>query len=319
MEDVNVKYAQVSGDVHAVRGVSLSVMPKETVAIVGESGSGKSTTGLAAMGLIEPPGYVTGGEIWWKGAPASSGKSKMLSRIRGREIAMIFQEPGVALKPRLTIGRQMTEGMRYHLGMSGGAAKARACELLDLVGIQEPKKRLGEYPHQYSGGMLQRVAIAMALTCQPDLIIADEPTTALDVTVQARVLALLDEVKREFGLAVVLITHDLGVVNDYAQAVAIMYAGKIVESGPVSEIFEHPLHPYTQGLLASTPGMAGRSDRLTAIPGAPPDMSAQIQGCSFADRCAHATSVCRETTPSLDLVKTYRHVACWNWQTEKGR
>jgi oligopeptide/dipeptide ABC transporter ATP-binding protein len=316
---LNVKFAQSGGNVHAVRGVSLDVFPNETLAVVGESGSGKSTTGLAAMGLIEAPGYVTGGEIWWKGARTSHDTRRSeLAALRGRGMAMIFQEPGTAFNPRLTIGRQMTEGMRHHLGLRKSEARKRACELLDRVGIVEPHRRLKNFPHQFSGGMLQRVAIAMALTCGPELIIADEPTTALDVTVQAHVLALLDEVKREFGLSIVLITHDLGVVGEYAQRVAIMYAGAIVERGQVADVFAHPRHPYTAGLLASTPVVDARAERLRAIPGSPPDMAGLTAGCAFAPRCPQADDRCLREAPVLQSYPDGRSVACWRCEPVGG-
>jgi peptide/nickel transport system ATP-binding protein len=304
------------GVVRAVDGVSFSIHPGETVAMVGESGCGKSVTSLSILRLIaSPPGRTIAGRIAFEGRNLLALPDREMRKVRGNEISMIFQEPMTSLNPVLTIGRQIAETLTVHRGMSRADALARAVEMLRLVNIPEPAARLGQYPHQLSGGMRQRVMIAMALACDPKLLIADEPTTALDVTIQAQILDLMRELKARTGAAILLITHDLGVVAEMAQRVFVMYAGRKVEEAPVRALFARPRHPYTRGLLASIPRLGAAAAtarrRLAEIPGLVPSLREEIAGCVFAPRCAYAQERCRREYPPLERKDDGHWVACW--------
>jgi oligopeptide transport system ATP-binding protein len=298
--------------VRAVDGVSFYVEKGETLGIVGESGSGKSVTSLSLMRLIpSPPGKIVGGTIMFDGHDLLSYDMDEMRRIRGKKIAMIFQDPMTSLNPVLTIGRQITESLELHMRLSGKEARKRAAELLALVGIPSPEKRLDDYPHQFSGGMRQRVMIAMALSCNPDLLIADEPTTALDVTIQAQILELINKLKDELGMGVIIITHDLGVVARMADRVAVMYAGRIVEEGPTQQIFADPRMPYTIGLLQSIPRLdEERGRRLNPIRGLPPDLINLPEICPFAARCDYVQEACYKEMPRLRPVAADQHARC---------
>ena len=303
------------GVVRAVDGVSFSIQPGETLALVGESGCGKSVTSLSILRLIaSPPGRTVAGAIRFDGRDLLGLSERAMRKVRGNEISMIFQEPMTSLNPVLTIGRQIAEALVVHRGLDRAQASSRAVEMLRLVNIPEPARRAAEYPHQLSGGMRQRVMIAMALACDPKLLIADEPTTALDVTIQAQILDLMRALKERTGAAILLITHDLGVVAEMAQRVVVMYAGRKVEEAPVGELFANPRHPYTRGLLNSMPRLgaakAGRS-RLQEIPGVVPSLREPIPGCPFATRCAHAVERCRVEAPPLEDRAEGHSVACW--------
>ncbi len=311
VDRLSVEFDTRRGVVHGLRGVDLSVARGETLAIVGESGSGKSVTAQAIMGLIDVPGRISGGDILWRGRSLLSREGARAARdIRGKEISLIFQDPMTSLNPLIKIGGQIAEVLRRHLGMSKAQARTRVFELLEAVGIPAPQRRAEQYPHELSGGMRQRVMIAMAIACEPLLLIADEPTTALDVTIQAQVLELIAGLQESLNLAVILITHDLGVVAGLCHRVAVMYAGKIVESGKADDIFERPAHPYTQGLIRSTPRLDDRLDRLIAIDGAPPDLLAPPAGCAFRVRCPHPEGICTQDPPVVSFVRD-RTTACW--------
>ena len=302
------------GWVHAVDGVDLSVDSSETVCLVGESGSGKSVTAMSILKLVPmPPGRIVAGQVLWDGRDLVPLPPAEMQRLRGREIGVVFQEPMTALNPVYTVGEQICEGLRLHEGLSRAAALERATELLELVHISQPSRRVHDYPHQFSGGMRQRVMIAMALACKPRLLIADEPTTALDVTIQAQILDLLTELKERLGMAILLITHAMGVVAEVAQRVVVMYAGQVIEEGSVEEVFERPWHPYTQGLIRSIPRIdadASRGARLVSIPGIVPSLIEPLPGCRFAPRCAHVRAACTQATPALRAVGTGHRVAC---------
>ena len=302
------------GTVHAVCGASFTLDRGETVALVGESGSGKSMTARSVMGLIPHPGFIQSGSIRFEGAEITGMSEDELRSLRGNRIAMVFQEPMTSLNPVLRIGEQLAEPLLLHRNMTKGEAAGQAAELLRQVGIASPEARLREYPHQLSGGMRQRVMIAMALACDPELLIADEPTTALDVTIQAQILALIDKLRREKGLALLLITHDLGIVAERADRVHVMYAGRIVESASSGELFEHPQHPYTMGLLSSLPENAVPGANLATIPGQPPDMTVAIAGCPFRERCAEAFEPCVSKMPERLEVRPGHTVCCWRRQ-----
>jgi len=305
IEGLRTVFRQPSGEVPAVDGVDLTVERGETLGIVGESGCGKSALSLSIMRLIAPPGRISAGRILFDGADLLLLPPAAMREIRGNRIAMIFQEPMTSLNPAFTVGRQLTEAMRAHdRSLSARSLRGRAVEALAHVRIPAPERRLDEYPHQLSGGMRQRVMIAMALACRPDLLIADEPTTALDVTVQAEILALLGDLQRETGMAIILITHDLGVVAETADKVAVMYAGRIIEQGPVAALFDDPQHPYTLGLLGSIPRLEQTRERLLAIEGAVPPPFALPSGCRFHPRCVFAAPECAETDPKLVSVGT---------------
>jgi len=314
IEGLKTHFATDDGMVHAVDGVDLSVDRGETLGVVGESGSGKTVTALTVVKLIAmPPGRIVAGRILWQGRDLVPLSSEELRPLRAKEIAVIFQEPMTSLNPVFTIGEQIAEVLRLHEGLSRKAAMARTVEMLELVKIPNARRRVGDYPHQFSGGMRQRVMIAMALSCNPKLLIADEPTTALDVTIQAQILELLAELKERLGMAVMLITHAMGVIAESAQRVAVMYAGKVVEEAPVEELFRAPRHPYTQGLIRSIPRVdtaALAHKRLEAIPGVVPGLVNPPEGCRFAPRCAHARQECTTATPPLRDVGARHRVAC---------
>jgi len=293
----------------AVDALSLHVAAGETLGLVGESGCGKSTVALALLGLLPPAGRVLGGRAHFAGKDLLQMNNRALRSVRGKRIAMIFQDPMSSLNPYLRVATQLCEGMRLHLGLDRSAARARALELLRAVEIPEPERRIDRYPHEFSGGQRQRLMIAMALACEPELLIADEPTTALDVTVQAQILALLRRLQRERGLAMVLVTHDLGVVAGMSDRVAVMYAGRVVEAAPAEALFEHPRHPYTRGLLAAVPRVSGeRIAELATIPGLPPRLSAPWKHCAFAERCPWRGQRCELETPELRAVDAdHRH------------
>jgi oligopeptide/dipeptide ABC transporter ATP-binding protein len=303
-----------AGVVRAVDGVTWDVREGETVALVGESGCGKSVTALSIMRLVAPPaGRIVGGEVLFKGRDLLRLSEEEMRRVRGREIGMVFQEPMTSLNPVLTIGRQLTEGLEIHLRLGPTEARRRAEELLSMVGIPDPARRLRQYPHQFSGGMRQRMMIAMALACNPSLVLADEPTTALDVTIQAQILELMKDLSRRLGVAMLIITHNLGVVARYADRVNVMYAGKIIERGTAREVYGRPRHPYTLGLLRSVPRLdEPRRARLAPIEGQPPDLSRLPAGCAFAPRCGFCVERCRREVPPLMPVEPGGHVsACW--------
>lgn len=288
------------GIVKAVNDVSFSLNKGHTLGIVGESGCGKSITSLSVMRLIDsPPGKIVGGKIVFKGEDLLAKSEEEMRRVRGKRIAMIFQEPMTSLNPVYTVGRQIEEALLIHESMTKKEAKRRALEMLRLVRIPLPEKRFDEYPHQLSGGMRQRVMIAIALACSPELLICDEPTTALDVTIQAQILALIDELKEKTGTSVIMITHDLGVISEIADEVLIMYAGEIVEYAPKTQLFQNPLHPYTQGLIACVPKLGRDSDRLQTIEGTVPSFDDMPAGCTFWPRCPFAESICKEKKPPL--------------------
>jgi len=315
VEDLRTHFFTRDGVVRAVDGVSFSIDPGETLALVGESGCGKSVTSLSIMRLIaSPPGRVVGGSIRFEGRDLLGLTEPEMRKVRGNEISMIFQEPMTSLNPVLTIGRQIAETLVLHRGMSRTDAMTRTIELLRLVHIPEAARRAAEYPHQMSGGMRQRVMIAMALACDPKLLIADEPTTALDVTIQAQILDLMRELQAKTGTAILLITHDLGVVAEMAQRVVVMYAGRKVEEAPVGELFARPRHPYTRGLMNSMPRLGakhGARQRLQEIPGMVPSLREPIAGCAFADRCAYAVDACRAGFPAFEAKSPGHCVACW--------
>jgi oligopeptide transport system ATP-binding protein len=313
VRDLQISFSTYAGEVQAVRGVSFDLRRGETLAIVGESGSGKSVTAKSIMRLNpEANTIVQGGEILFEGEDILKLSQKRMQDIRGPRIAMVFQDPMTSLDPTMKIGRQITESLKEHLGLSGQRAKERAIELLTLVGIPHPEERIKQYPHQFSGGMRQRVVIAIALACDPQILIADEPSTALDVTIQAQILELLRELQEQLGMSVILITHDLGVVAHTAHRVAVMYAGKIVETGTLREIFYNPQMPYTWGLLSSIPlPTADRSQDLIPIPGSPPDMSDPPKGCPFTARCPYAMQVCPTEFPEYSVFSAEHKAACW--------
>ncbi len=313
VRDLQTQFHTGAGIVRAVDGVSWDVKPGETVALVGESGCGKSVSALSVMRLVAAPaGRVVGGQIIFKGRDLLKLSDEEMRKVRGREIAMVFQEPMTSLNPVLTVGRQLTEPCEIHLGMSPAQSRARAVEILGLVGIADAERRLKQYPHQFSGGMRQRLMIAMALSCNPSLILADEPTTALDVTIQAQILELMKDLSRRLGVAMLMITHNLGVVARYADRVNVMYAGKIIERGTSREIYGNPRHPYTLGLLRSVPRLdEPKREKLAPIQGQPPDLTRLPPGCSFAPRCAYAIERCRAERPALEPVEGGHLSACW--------
>ena len=313
VRNLTTQFFTSSGTVRAVDNVTFHVDEGETVAVVGESGCGKSVSALSILRLVPwPPGKIVGGSINFMGQNLLEMGDEDIRRIRGREISMVFQEPMTSLNPVLSIGLQLTETMQHHLGLSSAQALKRAAELLEMVGISEPKRRLAQFPHHLSGGMRQRVMIAIALSCEPKLIIADEPTTALDVTIQAQILELMKDLTKRLGVALVVITHNLGVVARYADRVNVMYAGKIIEMGSAQQIYHQPHHPYTLGLLASVPRMdQPRGTRLIPIDGQPPDLTRLDGGCAFRPRCRFAVDRCAREFPPLENIDS-RHVsACW--------
>ena len=312
IKNLHVQFSTYGGRVQAVRGVSFDLHKGETLAIVGESGCGKSVTSQSIMRLIPtPPGRITSGSILFKSQDLTKLSEKKMRDIRGADISMIFQDPMTALNPTLRVGEQIAENIMQHENISKEKAKEKAFEMLELVGIPNPKERLKQYPHEFSGGMRQRIVIAMALVCNPEVLIADEPTTALDVTIQAQILELFKDIQQKTDVSIVLITHDLGVVAQVADRVAVMYAGKIVEIGTRRDIFYTPQHPYTKGLLRSVPRLDLYESELVPIAGSPPDLFAPPSGCSFAPRCPYVMEVCDRMYPASTKLKESHQVHCW--------
>ena len=316
IKNLDTRFYTDEGVVHAVNGISYAMKEGERLGVVGESGCGKSVHALSIMRLIQdPPGKIEGGEVWFGGHDLLKLSDAEMRSIRGAQIAMVFQDPMTSLNPVYTIGFQITEALMLHLDMDQNQANSRACELLTMVGIPAARQRLNDYPHQFSGGMRQRAMLAMAIACNPKLLIADEPTTALDVTIQAQIVELVKRLQRELGMAVMWITHDLGVVAEMAEIVNVMYAGYIVERGMVKDIFKRTRHPYTLGLLGSLPRIDEvHGTRLVSIPGLPPDLIMLPEGCPFAERCPYVIENCIAEMPPLEATAETDHiVACWRW------
>ncbi|SUQ58066.1 Glutathione import ATP-binding protein GsiA [Raoultella terrigena] len=315
VKNLSIEFLHRKGNLQAIHDLTLTMQPGEILGMVGESGAGKSLTGAAIAGLLQTPGRIRGGEIWFGDRRIDNLDDEARRQLRGKAISCIFQDPLTSLNPVLTIGQQLIETIRTHLPLSANEARERAVSLLTEVGINSPLKRIDQYPHQLSGGMRQRVVIALALCVDPQLVIADEPTTALDVSVQAQVLGVLRRLCEQHGTAVMLITHDMGVVAEVCSRVAVMYAGRIVETGPVAQVIRHPQHPYTRGLIQSIPSMSERHEYLKQIDGAMPRLNALPQGCAFNPRCPHASAQCREQQPLMH----HRHaaqLACFHPQGE---
>lgn len=312
VDDLHVSFSTYGGEVKAVRGVSFDLYQGETLAIVGESGCGKSVTANSIMQLIpKPAGKIHNGKIIFKDQDITYYTERQMKNLRGVDISMIFQDPMTALNPTLTIGDQLTEGVMQHENISRSEAKEKAIDMLNLVGIPNPQERLKQYPHQFSGGMRQRIVIAIALICEPDLLIADEPTTALDVTIQAQILELFEKIQKNTNVAIILITHDFGVVAKVADRIAVMYAGKIIETGLKKEIFYNPKHPYTKGLLHSIPRLDQKDEKLIPIDGTPPDLFSPPVGCPFTARCPHAMVACEKVYPFRHEESNSHYVECW--------
>lgn len=316
VRDLQVEFVTRRGVLKAIDRISFDIARGEVLGVVGESGAGKSVTGSAIIGLIDPPGRISGGEIYLSGARIDNLPPEEMRKVRGKRIGMIFQDPLTSLNPLYRVSDQLVETIRTHTTLSAPAARKRAIDLLAEVGIPAPEKRIDSYPHEFSGGMRQRVVIALALCVEPELIIADEPTTALDVSVQAQIIALLKRLGRDHGTAIMLVTHDMGVIAETADRVAVMYAGRIAEIGPVRDVVQEPLHPYAQGLMGAIPSLAGETDRLVQIPGAMPRLSAIPVGCAFNPRCAHAFERCRVERPE-PLAHGTRRVACHLYDESK--
>ena len=311
LKDLKVSFFNNSGEVKVIRGVSFNLEKGEVLGVVGESGSGKSVTSMSIIKLLKGTGRITDGEIVYKGENLVNKPEKEMMKIRGNDIAMIFQDPMTSLNPVFTVGTQISDVIRRHQGLSKSEAKSKAIEMLRLVGIPSPEERYNNYPHEFSGGMRQRAIIAMALSCEPDLLIADEPTTALDVTIQAQILQLLMELKEKMDTSIILITHDLGVVANTCSRVIVMYGGLIMEEGTVDDIFYNPMHPYTKGLLQSLPKKDTKErQRLVPIRGNPPDLSKAIEGCPFAERCPYVMDICKKQQPKYYGENAHRAM-CW--------
>ena len=319
LKDLQTHFQTEEGTVKAVNHVSFAVREGETVCVVGESGCGKSVTALSIMGLIAESGSVVGGDILYEGKSLLGMKEKELRSLRGNDIAMIFQEPMTSLNPVFTVGEQIVETLREHELLSKNEAYKKAIELIRKVGIARADEIVHSYPHELSGGMLQRIMIAVALSCNPKLLIADEPATALDVTIQAQILDLLRQVKEEFKTSILLITHDLGVVAEMADYVVVMYGGKVIEEAPVLEIFQNPKHPYTKGLLKSKPVMGKRIDKLYSIPGQVPNLVGLGEFCYFSGRCEHCMEICEKEAPNLNVNDENHKVACWLYEERAER
>jgi oligopeptide transport system ATP-binding protein len=313
VKDLRTQFFTQDGVVNAVNGISYELGEGETLGIVGESGCGKSVGVLSVMRLIpQPPGRIVGGEVWFDGRDLLKIDESEMRQVRGNKIAMVFQDPMTSLNPVLTINQQVSEALQLHLGMDKAQARKRTIELLEMVNIPKAAERIDDYPHQFSGGMRQRVMIAMGLSCNPQILIADEPTTALDVTIQAQIVDIVKRLKQELGMAIMWITHDLGVVAGLADRVMVMYAGFIIEIAEVKELYSNPRHPYTLGLLRSIPRLdAQRKSKLTPIDGLPPDLIAMPKGCPFMDRCTYAIERCAHENPQLETVAHRHKVACW--------
>ena len=322
IKNLVTRFYTVEGTVHAVNGITYDMEEGATLGVVGESGCGKSVHALSIIRLIpSPPGKIEGGEIWFNGFNLLAASEEKMRKIRGAEIAMVFQDPMTSLNPVFTIGFQIMEAIKLHQGVGDSQARERTVELLTLVGIPDALHRLDDYPHQFSGGMCQRAMIAMALSCNPKLLIADEPTTALDVTIQAQIVDLVKRLQAQLGMAVMWITHDLGVVADLAQTINVMYAVYIVERGDEKDIYKRPRHPYTMGLLGSLPRLdEAPGTKLISIPGIPPDMVALPPGCPFSARCEYSLDQCIEQIPPLEETDAVGHnAACWRWEHVAGR
>ncbi|MBX8936309.1 ABC transporter ATP-binding protein [Enterococcus gilvus] len=317
VEDLTVKFRTYNGEVTAVNNLELLLNENETLGIVGESGSGKSVTSLSIMGLLEEATSSVSGKALFKGTDLIAMKEKEKQQYRGNHLAMIFQEPMTSLNPLHKCGKQIIESMRIHTDISKADAQEKAIELLKLVGIPAPEQRFNEYPHQMSGGMRQRVMIAMALACDPQLLIADEPTTALDVTIQAQILEVLKELRDRLKMGIILITHDLGVVSEVCDRVIVMYTGKVVEQGLIREILDNPKHPYTEGLIAAIPNIQDEKGKLSSIEGMVPQLDNMPQGCSFHPRCPYAMDICKEKRPALTTAENGRKVRCFKYSTEE--
>ena len=316
VRDLRVEFSTRHGTLVALDGVSFDIAPGEVLGMVGESGAGKSLTGSAIIGLLEPPGRMTGGEILLRGRRIDNLPAREMRGIRGKRIGMVFQDPLTSLNPLYTIAEQLIETIRTHRPLTASQARLRAIELLDRVGIPAAARRIDDYPHHFSGGMRQRVVIALALCADPELVIADEPTTALDVSVQAQIIDLIKEISAEKGVAVLLITHDMGVIAETADRVAVLYAGRLAEVGPTQDIIRDPRHPYTRGLMESIPTLTQNATRLVQIPGAMPRLSDIPVGCAFNPRCPNVTDHCRTARPSLLPLQASREVACWQADKE---
>jgi oligopeptide transport system ATP-binding protein len=310
VKNLMVSFNTPSGEVVAVNDISFDINKCEVIGIVGESGSGKSVTASAVMGIIEKPGRITGGSIWYNGIDLATLNKEQLRRLRGKEISIIFQDPMTSLNPVFTIGSQIKEAIKLYSGLTGEKAEQRAVELLKLVSINEPGRRLKQYPHEFSGGMRQRVMIAMALSGNPKLLIADEPTSALDVTIQAQILEILKDLKNKIGMSIMIITHDLGIVSDIADKVAVIYGGKIAETAPAEDIFKKPNHPYTLGLLNSIPRL-NSNEKLVPIEGSPIDLLNPPKGCPFAQRCTYCMKVCLKFMPPYTKISANHYSSCW--------
>lgn len=313
ISNLTVSFATENGPARVIENISFSLDRGKTLGLVGESGCGKSVTAMSVMRLLpSPPSKVESGDVLFDGINLLSLNNNDMRKIRGNRIGMIFQEPMTSLNPTFSIGFQIGEVLRLHQGLNKSKARERCVELLDLVGFGSPGARIDEYPHQLSGGLRQRVMIAMALACDPDLLIADEPTTALDVTIQAQILELLAHLQQELDMSILLITHDLGVVAEFCEKVVVMYAGKIMEKAPVEELFSHPRHPYTHGLLASIPKIGNKKSHLPTIPGAVPAIDQRPAGCYFADRCERALDICFHKPAALETLAGTQQLACWH-------
>ncbi|MDR7869577.1 MAG: ABC transporter ATP-binding protein [Tissierellaceae bacterium] len=322
VRNLSVSFKTFFGEVEAVRDISFTVGRKETVAIVGESGCGKSVTANSIMQLLPmPPAFFKGGEIIFKGEDLLKRSDKQMEEIRSSQISMIFQDPMTSLNPTMKIGSQIVEGIKKHKSLSSRDAKKRAIEMLELVSVPQPKKRVNQYPHEFSGGMRQRVMIALAMVSNPDLLIADEPTTALDVTVQAQILEIMKDIQEQMGMSIILITHDLGIVADMSDKVLVMYAGQILEEGLTEEIYKNPKHPYTIKLLESVPRLdMSRDESLHSIDGTPPDLYIPPKGCAFYDRCEYALKICKDYMPQFHKHNTTHKSRCWlNHPMAKGK
>ncbi|MBA8820207.1 dipeptide/oligopeptide/nickel ABC transporter ATP-binding protein [Ochrobactrum sp. P6BS-III] len=314
VRNLRVVFPGRHGTVTALSDVSLSIRPGEILGVVGESGAGKSMTGLAIQGLLEAPGHIADGEVWLGKRRIDTLDDRAMEKIRGREIGAIFQDPLTSLNPLFTVGAQLVETIRRHLGLGKAQARERAIQLLRDVGIPSPEDRVNQYPHQFSGGMRQRVVIALALAASPKLVIADEPTTALDVSIQAQIISLLRKLCKEKQTAVMLVTHDMGVIAEAADRIAVMYAGRLIEIGPVEQVLHQPRHPYTQGLMASIPSLGARVEKLNQIDGSMPRLDAIPKGCAFNPRCKVAVPRCLEERPELNLISQNPNLgasACW--------
>jgi oligopeptide transport system ATP-binding protein len=311
VQDLHTSFFTDSGEVQAVNGVSFDLNPGEILGIVGESGSGKSVTAYSIMQILADTGRITGGRILFKGEDLSRWSEKQMQSFRGKNCSIIFQDPMTSLNPVFTIGNQMREAVVLHTDRRGAAADARVKELLELVGINEPEKRMKQYPFEHSGGMRQRVMIAMALACEPDILIADEPTTALDVTIQAQILELIQSLQKKLGMAVILVTHDLGVIADMCDNIVVMYGGRICERGTAREIFYNPKHEYTKGLLRSIPNVSNMKTKLVPIAGTPINMLNMPDGCAFCPRCDSAMKICLSQVPEELVINDDHKASCW--------